>query len=94
MLQPSKKLYQKLQKQYSRRINLDLRRIKKVLENLFGSGLDTIRLSLYDGPHQVDDTRGFDPRIGPCARQPWASPEACQDRTVQTLLPSVDPGRR
>ena len=27
---------------------------KKVLENLFGSGLDTIRLSLYDGPHQVD----------------------------------------
>ena len=34
MLQPSKKLYQKLQKQYSRRINLDLRRIKKVLEEL------------------------------------------------------------
>ena len=34
MLQPSKKLYQKLQKQYSRRINLDLRRIKKVLEKL------------------------------------------------------------
>ena len=24
---------------------------KKVLKNLFGSGLDTIRLSLYDGPH-------------------------------------------
>ena len=34
MLQPSKKLYQKLQKQYSRRINLDLKRIKKVLEKL------------------------------------------------------------
>ena len=34
MLQPSKKLYQKLQKQYSRRINLDLRRIKKVLKKL------------------------------------------------------------
>jgi len=34
MLQPSKKLYQKLQKQYSRRINLDLGRIKKVLEKL------------------------------------------------------------
>ena len=34
MSQPSKKLYQKLQKQYSRRINLDLRRIKKVLEEL------------------------------------------------------------
>ena len=32
MLQPSKKLYKKLQKQYSRRINLDLSRIKKVLE--------------------------------------------------------------
>tara|TARA_B100000900_G_scaffold402056_1_gene407459 strand:- start:7800 stop:8717 length:918 start_codon:yes stop_codon:yes gene_type:complete len=27
---------------------------KKVLENLFSSGLNTIRLSLYDGPHQVD----------------------------------------
>jgi len=34
MLQTSKKLYQKLQKQYSRRINLDLERIKKVLEKL------------------------------------------------------------
>jgi len=34
MLQTSKKLYQKLQKQYSRRINLDLKRIKKVLEKL------------------------------------------------------------
>ena len=34
MLQPSKKLYQKLQKQYSRRINLDLNRIKKVLKKL------------------------------------------------------------
>jgi len=30
----SGKLYQKLQKQYSRRINLDLKRIKKVLEKL------------------------------------------------------------
>lgn len=27
---------------------------KKVLDNLFSSGLNTIRLSLYDGPHQVD----------------------------------------
>ena len=34
MLQPSKKLYQKLQKQYSRRINLDLKELKKVLEKL------------------------------------------------------------
>ena len=34
MKQTSKKLYQKLQRQYSRRINLDLRRIKKVLEIL------------------------------------------------------------
>ena len=34
MLQLSTKLYQKLQKQYSRRINLDLKRIKKVLEKL------------------------------------------------------------
>tara|TARA_B100000945_G_scaffold176850_1_gene141874 strand:+ start:271 stop:1527 length:1257 start_codon:yes stop_codon:yes gene_type:complete len=34
MLQTSKNLYQKLQKQYSRRINLDLKRIKKVLEKL------------------------------------------------------------
>ncbi len=34
MYQPSKKLYQRLQKQYSRRINLDLKRIKKVLEKL------------------------------------------------------------
>jgi len=34
MSQTSKKLYQKLQKQYSRRINLDLKRIKKVLEKL------------------------------------------------------------
>ena len=34
MLQTSAKLYQKLQKQYSRRINLDLGRIKKVLEKL------------------------------------------------------------
>ena len=34
MLQPSKKLYQKLQKQYSKRINLDLKRIKKVLRKL------------------------------------------------------------
>ena len=33
MNQTSKKLYQKLQRQYSRRINLDLNRIKKVLEN-------------------------------------------------------------
>ena len=30
----SKTFYQKLQKQYSRRINLDLKRIKKVLEKL------------------------------------------------------------
>ena len=30
----STKLYQNLQKQYSRRINLDLKRIKKVLEKL------------------------------------------------------------
>lgn len=34
MNQTSKKLYQKLQRQYSRRINLDLNRIKKVLEKL------------------------------------------------------------
>ena len=34
MLQTSKNLYQKLQKQYSRRINLDLKRIKKVLKKL------------------------------------------------------------
>tara|TARA_Y100000590_G_scaffold94226_1_gene106743 strand:- start:150 stop:1406 length:1257 start_codon:yes stop_codon:yes gene_type:complete len=34
MLQTSKKFYQRLQKQYSRRINLDLKRIKKVLEKL------------------------------------------------------------
>jgi len=34
MSQTSKRLYQKLQKQYSRRINLDLKRIKKVLEKL------------------------------------------------------------
>ena len=34
MQQISKKLYQKLQKQYSRRINLDLKRIKKVLGKL------------------------------------------------------------
>ena len=34
MLQTSTKLYKKLQKQYSRRINLDLGRIKKVLERL------------------------------------------------------------
>jgi len=34
MSQISKRLYQKLQKQYSRRINLDLKRIKKVLEKL------------------------------------------------------------
>ncbi len=34
MLQTSTKIYQKLQKQYSRRINLDLKRIKKVLEKL------------------------------------------------------------
>ena len=34
MLQTSKNLYQNLQKQYSRRINLDLRRIKKVLKKL------------------------------------------------------------
>ena len=34
MLQRSKKLYRRLQKQYSRRINLDLNRIKKVLEKL------------------------------------------------------------
>ena len=34
MSQNSKRLYQKLQKQYSRRINLDLKRIKKVLEKL------------------------------------------------------------
>ena len=33
-MKASKKLYQKLQKQYSRRINLDLGRIKKVLEKL------------------------------------------------------------
>ena len=34
MSQTSKKLYQKLQKQYSKRINLDLKRIKKVLRKL------------------------------------------------------------
>ena len=34
MLQTSKILYRKLQRQYSRRINLDLKRIKKVLEKL------------------------------------------------------------
>ncbi len=34
MLKQSKKLYQKLQKQYSRRINLDLTRIKRVLKKL------------------------------------------------------------
>ena len=34
MSQNSKKLYNQLQKQYSRRINLDLKRIKKVLEKL------------------------------------------------------------
>ena len=34
MLQTSTKLYKKLQRQYSRRINLDLKRIKKVLEKL------------------------------------------------------------
>ena len=34
MSQASKTLYQKLQKQYSRRINLDLKRIKKVLDRL------------------------------------------------------------
>jgi len=33
-MKASTKLYQKLQKQYSRRINLDLKRIKKVLEKL------------------------------------------------------------
>ena len=34
MSQISKNLYRKLQKQYSRRINLDLKRIKKVLQKL------------------------------------------------------------
>ena len=34
MLQTSTKLYKKLQRQYSRRINLDLNRIKKVLKKL------------------------------------------------------------
>ena len=34
MFQTSKNLYQKLQKQYSRRINLDLRRIKKALKKI------------------------------------------------------------
>ena len=34
MSQISKNLYKKLQKQYSRRINLDLKRIKKVLQKL------------------------------------------------------------
>ena len=34
MIQTSAKLYTKLQKQYSRHINLDLKRIKKVLEKL------------------------------------------------------------
>jgi len=34
MSQISRKLYKKLQKQYSRRINLDLKRIKKVLQKL------------------------------------------------------------
>ena len=34
MLQTSAILYKKLQRQYSRRINLDLKRIKKVLEKL------------------------------------------------------------
>ena len=33
-MKASKKLYQKLQKQYSKRINLDLKRIKKVLSIL------------------------------------------------------------
>ena len=33
-MRASKKLYQKLQKQYSKRINLDLKRIKKVLSIL------------------------------------------------------------
>ena len=33
-MKASTKLYQKLQKQYSRRINLDLKRIKKVIEKL------------------------------------------------------------
>ncbi len=34
MLQLTTKFYQKLKKQYSRRINLDLKRIRKVLEKL------------------------------------------------------------
>ena len=34
MIQTSAKIYKKLQRQYSRRINLDLKRIKKVLEKL------------------------------------------------------------
>ena len=34
MSQISKSLYKKLQKQYSRRINLDLKRIKKVLQKV------------------------------------------------------------
>ena len=34
MSQKSKKFYRKLQKQYSRRINLDLKRIKLVLKRL------------------------------------------------------------
>ena len=34
MLSQSTNLYKKLQKQYSRRINLDLTRIKKVLKKL------------------------------------------------------------
>ena len=34
MLQNSAIIYKRLQKQYSRRINLDLKRIKKVLEKL------------------------------------------------------------
>ena len=33
-MKASQKFYQKLQKHYSRRINLDLKRIKKVLERL------------------------------------------------------------
>ena len=40
MSQTSKKLYQKLQKQYSKRINLDLKRIKKVLRKLDNPELD------------------------------------------------------
>ena len=45
MIQTSAKIYKKLQRQYSRRINLDLKRIKKVLEKL-GNPENKIETSL------------------------------------------------